>query len=115
MDLRRDEAGRADAWHQIVKDGYILDGSPGLDHKQSQTEWCKGKAAFISCGSWLENEQKAVTPAGFNMAVAPTPSLGSGDKLPFAAIRGTAGEPFVVPAKARTSAAAWSSCGTCCP
>jgi N-acetylglucosamine transport system substrate-binding protein len=90
----------ASAWHQIVQDGYILQGSSGLDHKQSQTEWCKGNAAMISCGSWLENEQKAVTPAGFNMVVAPTPSLGSGDKLPFEAIRGTAGEPFVVPAKA---------------
>lgn len=91
----------ADAWHQIVKDGYILEGSSGLDHKQSQTEWSKGNAAFVSSGSWLENEQKAVTPEGFNMAVGPTPSLGSGDKLPFAAIRGTAGEPFIVPAKAK--------------
>ncbi len=42
-----------------------------MDHIQSQTEWCRGNAAFISCGSWLENEQKAVTPPGFNMAVAP--------------------------------------------
>jgi len=91
----------ADAWHQIVKDGFILPGSSGLDHKQSQTEWSKGKAAFVSCGSWLENEQKAVTPPGFDMAVAPTPSLGGSDKLPFEAIRGTAGEPFIVPAKAR--------------
>jgi N-acetylglucosamine transport system substrate-binding protein len=91
----------ADAWYQIVKDKYILEGTAGLDHKQSQTEWCNGKAAMIPNGSWLENEQKAVTPAGFNMSVAPTPSLGSGDKLPFAAIRGTAGEPFVVPAKAK--------------
>ncbi|MEE3917750.1 hypothetical protein V2I01_00400 [Micromonospora sp. BRA006-A] len=48
----------ADAWHQIVKDKFILDGSPGLDHKQSQTAWCQGKAAFISCGSWLESEQR---------------------------------------------------------
>ncbi|MEJ3750528.1 N-acetylglucosamine/diacetylchitobiose ABC transporter substrate-binding protein [Actinomycetes bacterium KLBMP 9797] len=91
----------ADAWHQIVKDGFILQGSPGLDHVQSQTAWCQGQAALISCGSWLENEQKKVTPAGFNMAVAPTPSLGAGDKLPFEAIRGTASEPFVVPAKAK--------------
>jgi len=94
----------ADAWYQIVKDRYILDGSPGLDHVQSQTAWCQGKAAFISCGSWLESEQKAVTPAGFNMTIAPTPSLGAGDKLPFEAIRGTAGEPFIVPAKARNRA-----------
>ncbi|MEO3773423.1 N-acetylglucosamine/diacetylchitobiose ABC transporter substrate-binding protein [Micromonospora sp. B9E7] len=94
----------ADAWYQIVKDRYILDGSSGLDHKQSQTAWCQGKAAFISCGSWLESEQKDVTPAGFNMTIAPTPSLGSGDKLPFEALRGTAGEPFMVPAKARNLA-----------
>ncbi|WP_281898216.1 N-acetylglucosamine/diacetylchitobiose ABC transporter substrate-binding protein [Phytohabitans aurantiacus] len=91
----------ADAWYQIVKDGFILPGTPGLDHVQSQTAWCQGKAAFISCGSWLENEQKAVTPAGFNMAVAPTPSLGASDKLPFEAVRGTASEPFIVPAKAK--------------
>ncbi|MEE3917749.1 hypothetical protein V2I01_00395 [Micromonospora sp. BRA006-A] len=38
------------------------------------------------------------------MTVAPTPSLGSGDKLPYEAIRGTAGEPFMVPAKARNVA-----------
>ncbi|MDQ7904314.1 N-acetylglucosamine/diacetylchitobiose ABC transporter substrate-binding protein [Phytohabitans sp. ZYX-F-186] len=91
----------ADAWHQIVKDQFILPGTPGLDHVQSQTEWCRGKAALISCGSWIENEQKDVTPAGFDMAIAPTPSLGAGDKLPFEAIRGTAGEPFIVPAKAK--------------
>ncbi|MEU4678319.1 N-acetylglucosamine/diacetylchitobiose ABC transporter substrate-binding protein [Micromonospora sp. NPDC023737] len=94
----------ADAWHQIVKDKFILDGSPGLDHVQSQTEWCQGKAAFISCGSWLESEQKKVTPEGFNMIIQPTPSLGSGDKLPYEAIRGTAGEPFMVPAKAKNLA-----------
>ncbi|MGI5148941.1 N-acetylglucosamine/diacetylchitobiose ABC transporter substrate-binding protein [Plantactinospora sp. CA-294935] len=94
----------ADAWYQIVKDGFIMPGSPGLDHVQSQTEWCRGKAAFISCGSWLESEQAKVTPAGFNMTVAPTPSLGAGDKLPFEAMRGTASEPFMVPAKAKNRA-----------
>lgn len=94
----------AEAWYQIVKDGFIMSGSPGLDHIQAQTAWCQGKAAFISCGSWLESEQKNVTPPGFNMAVAPTPSLGASDKLPFEAIRGTAGEPFIVPAKARNVA-----------
>ncbi|GIJ80598.1 N-acetylglucosamine transport system substrate-binding protein [Micromonospora phaseoli] len=102
----RSEAMRmaADAWHQIVKDRYILEGSPGLDHKQSQTAWCQGKAAFVSCGSWLESEQADVTPAGFDMTVQPTPRLGAGDKLPYEAIRGTAGEPFMVPAKAKNIA-----------
>ena len=35
------------------------------------------------------------------MAVAPTPSLTAGDKLPFEAFRGTGSEPFMVPAKAK--------------
>jgi N-acetylglucosamine transport system substrate-binding protein len=91
----------AEAYSQLAVDGYIMPGSEGLDHIQSQTEWCKGKAVFISCGSWLESEQKAVTPADFGMTVAPTPSLTSGDKLPFEALRGTSGEPFIVPAKAK--------------
>lgn len=94
----------ADAYSQLAVDGFILAGSDGLDHVQAQTEWCRGRAAFVSCGSWLENEQKTVTPADFRMTIAPTPSLTGGDKLPFEAIRGTAGEPFVVPAKARNVA-----------
>ncbi|WP_433218675.1 N-acetylglucosamine/diacetylchitobiose ABC transporter substrate-binding protein [Dactylosporangium sp. CS-047395] len=94
----------ADAYSQLAVDGYILPGSEGLDHIQSQTEWCKGKAVFISCGSWLESEQKAVTPPDFQMTVAPTSSLSSSDKLPFEALRGTTGEPFVVPAKAKNLA-----------
>jgi N-acetylglucosamine transport system substrate-binding protein len=94
----------AEAYYQLAVDGYILAGSEGMDHIQSQTEWCRGKAAFISCGSWLESEQKAVTPADFAMTVAPTPSLSKGDRLPFQAIRGTAGEPFVVPARGKNVA-----------
>ncbi|NMO53286.1 carbohydrate ABC transporter, N-acetylglucosamine/diacetylchitobiose-binding protein [Actinoplanes sp. TBRC 11911] len=93
----------ADAYYQLAADGFLEAGAPGMDHIQSQTEWCRGKAAFISCGSWLENEQKAVTPADFAMAVAPTPSLTTGDKLPFAAFRGTGSEPFIVPAKAKNA------------
>jgi N-acetylglucosamine transport system substrate-binding protein len=91
----------ADAYSQLAVDGFIQPGAEGMDHVQSQTEWCQGKAAFISSGSWLENEQKAVTPPDFRMTAAPTPSLTGGDKLPFEAIRGIAGEPFVVPAKAK--------------
>jgi N-acetylglucosamine transport system substrate-binding protein len=90
-----------EAYRQLVVEKFILPGSEGLDHIQSQTEWCKGKAAFISCGSWLENEQKSVTPPDFKMAVGPTPSLSTSDKLPFTAVRGTGSEPFIVPTKAK--------------
>ena len=91
----------ADAFSQLATDGFLQTGAEGMDHIQAQTEWCNGKAAFISCGSWLENEQKKVTPAGFRMSAHPTPSLTTSDKLPFEAIRGTGSEPFVVPAKAK--------------
>ncbi|MEV6494377.1 N-acetylglucosamine/diacetylchitobiose ABC transporter substrate-binding protein, partial [Actinoplanes sp. NPDC051633] len=91
----------ADAWSQLATDGFLQAGAEGMDHIQAQTEWCTGKAAFISCGSWLENEQKKVTPPDFRMSAHPTPSLTASDKLPFEAFRGTGSEPFVVPAKAK--------------
>ncbi len=91
----------ADAYYQLAVDGFLQPGAEGMDHIQAQTEWCRGHAAFVSCGSWLENEQKSVTPPGFDMAVAPTPSLTTGDKLPFGAFRGTGSEPFIVPAKGK--------------
>jgi N-acetylglucosamine transport system substrate-binding protein len=91
----------AEAYSQLAVDGFILAGSDGMDHIQAQTAWCRGQAAFYSCGSWLENEQKDVTPTDFRMTIAPTPSLTNGDKLPFAAVQATASEPFVVPARAK--------------
>ncbi|MEU8821621.1 N-acetylglucosamine/diacetylchitobiose ABC transporter substrate-binding protein [Actinoplanes sp. NPDC048796] len=91
----------AEAYYQLAVDGFLEPGAEGMDHVQSQTEWCRGKAAFLSCGSWLENEQKAVTPPDFRMAVAPTPSLTTSDKMPYEAFRGTGSEPFVVPSKGK--------------
>ncbi|HWS37767.1 MAG TPA: N-acetylglucosamine/diacetylchitobiose ABC transporter substrate-binding protein [Actinoplanes sp.] len=93
----------AEAYHQLAVDGFLQPGAEGMDHVQSQTEWCRGNAAFVSCGSWLENEQKAVTPAGFRMAVAPTPSLTDSDKLSYETFRGTGSEPFIVPANGRNT------------
>ncbi|OYO21370.1 carbohydrate ABC transporter, N-acetylglucosamine/diacetylchitobiose-binding protein [Enemella dayhoffiae] len=91
----------AKAWREYYDKGYILPGCEGLDHTTSQTEWALGKAAMIPVGSWLENELKDKTtgkskaPDGFDMKVFATPSM-SGDKLPNNAIRGGAGEPFMV-------------------
>ena len=92
-----------DALYELVDKGYMLPGTEGLTHIQSQTLWNQGKAAVIPCGSWLENEQLSATPAGFNMAVFAMPSL-SGDKMPQTAIRAGAGEPFIVPSKAKNPA-----------
>jgi N-acetylglucosamine transport system substrate-binding protein len=92
-----------EAIYQIVDKNYLLPGTNGLTHIESQTAWNQYKAAFIPCGSWLENEQMKATPADFDMKFLPMPSL-TGDKLPFEAIRAGAGEPFIVPVKAKNQA-----------
>ena len=92
-----------EAIYEIVDKDYLLPGTNGLTHIESQTKWNQYKAAFIPCGSWLENEQLKATPSDFEMKFMPMPSL-DGDKLPFTAIRAGAGEPFIVPAKAKNQA-----------
>ncbi|GAA2499515.1 N-acetylglucosamine/diacetylchitobiose ABC transporter substrate-binding protein [Streptomyces thermolineatus] len=93
-----------EAYHELAAKGYVLKGTPGLDHIQSQTEWTKGKALFIPNGSWVENEAKKTTPADFAMTVAPPPSLGSSDAMPFETVWASPGEPFIVPEQARNAA-----------
>ena len=90
-----------EAYYELYKKGYILKGTPGLDHIQSQTAWAKGKALFIPNGSWVENESANVIPADFNLAVSAPAGLDCSDKLPFGTIWASGGEPFIVPAKAK--------------
>ncbi|MQA24067.1 MAG: carbohydrate ABC transporter, N-acetylglucosamine/diacetylchitobiose-binding protein [Micromonosporaceae bacterium] len=90
--------------YELKKQGFILKGTEGMDHVQAQTAWTEGKAAFVPCGSWLENEQKDTTPEGFEMTVAPEPLLSNDSALPYEGIRATAGEPFLVPTKAKNAA-----------
>ncbi|HWM38647.1 MAG TPA: N-acetylglucosamine/diacetylchitobiose ABC transporter substrate-binding protein [Streptomyces sp.] len=92
-----------EAYYELYKKGYILDGTPGLDHIESQTAWNEGKALFIPNGSWVENEAKKTTPKDFEMRVAAPSGLDSGDKLPFGTLWASGGEPFVVPAKAKNA------------
>jgi N-acetylglucosamine transport system substrate-binding protein len=86
----------------LKSSGWILDGTEGMDHIQSQGQWVAGKAAFIPCGSWLENEEKDVTPkSGFEFAMMPDPLLSKDSKMPLETIYAAAGEPYIVPAKAK--------------
>ncbi|GAA1902382.1 N-acetylglucosamine/diacetylchitobiose ABC transporter substrate-binding protein [Streptantibioticus ferralitis] len=92
-----------EAVYQIVSNNYLLPGTNGMTHIESQTAWNQYRAAFVPCGAWLENEQLKSTPSDFEMTFMPMPSL-PGDKLPFEAIRGGANEPYIVPAKAKNAA-----------
>ncbi|MFC9293455.1 N-acetylglucosamine/diacetylchitobiose ABC transporter substrate-binding protein [Streptomyces sp. NPDC057011] len=92
-----------EAVYEVVEKGYLMPGTNGLTHTESQTAWNQYKAAFIPSGSWLENEQLKQTPEDFDMKFLPVPLLAD-SKLPFAAIRAGANEPFIVPEKAANKA-----------
>ncbi|WP_330173113.1 N-acetylglucosamine/diacetylchitobiose ABC transporter substrate-binding protein [Streptomyces sp. NBC_01498] len=90
-----------EAYYELFKKGYILQGTPGLDHIQSQTAWTKGKALFIPNGSWVENEAANTMPADFNLAVGAPSGMDASDKMPFGTLWASGGEPFIVPQKAK--------------
>lgn len=93
-----------EAYYELAAKGYVLPGSEGMTHIESQTAWTQGKAVFIPNGSWVENEAKPTTPADFQMTVAPPSSLAESDKSPFEAIHAAPAIGFVVPAQAKNVA-----------
>lgn len=94
-----------EAIYEVVEKGYLMPGTNGLTHTESQTRWNQYKAAFITCGSWLENEQLKQTPDDFDMKFMPMPTL-AGSAMPFEAIRAGSGEPYIIPKKAKNLPAA---------
>jgi N-acetylglucosamine transport system substrate-binding protein len=91
----------AEAMYELVRRDYILPGSARMTYLEAQEQFVRGKAAFLPCGSWLEGEMRGVTPEGFEMRLAPVPAIGTGNALPYEAIMAVAGEPFMVPTKAK--------------
>jgi len=83
---------------QISSSDLLMEGTEGLNHTESQAEWLKGNAAFIPCGTWLENEMKSVTPDGFDMVIAPIPAIDGGSA---ASIMASSGETYFVPSAAQ--------------
>jgi N-acetylglucosamine transport system substrate-binding protein len=73
----------------------------GQRHTEVQLQQNQDKVAFYPSGSWLENEQASNTPAGFEYAVIPTPSVTGSDKLPNTAIFAAAGEMYFASAKGK--------------
>jgi N-acetylglucosamine transport system substrate-binding protein len=105
IDNLKDKAWSAPAVYESIKEiytlaenDYIMAGTEGLNHTESQAEWLKGKAAFIPCGIWLENEMKGSIPETFNMAMGEVPGPGH-------AVLAEGGEPFIVPSKAKNPVA----------
>ena len=60
-------------------DGYLMGGTVGLDHTQSQADMMMGRALFIPNGTWMVGEMAdAPREPGFEFAIAPVPTLQSG-------------------------------------
>ncbi|MEU3712995.1 N-acetylglucosamine/diacetylchitobiose ABC transporter substrate-binding protein [Streptomyces catenulae] len=94
-----------EAYYELYRKGYILKGSPGLDHLQSQNAWAEGKALFIPNGSWVENEsaKQIAQDPHFQLAVGAPSSLSAADKMPFGTLWASGGEPYIVPKEAHNA------------
>jgi N-acetylglucosamine transport system substrate-binding protein len=95
----------AEAMYGLHEAGYILEGTPGIDHIQSQTAFNDNEAAFIPVGSWLPNEQRAIAPDDFEYAPMGVPYL-DGSAQP-GLISAGGEEPFIVPEKAANKPGAY--------
>jgi len=58
--------------------GYLIDGWQGIDFTTSQIYYFQSKGAMILMGSWLMAEMKESIPEGYELAVAPFPTVGGG-------------------------------------
>jgi len=93
------------ALETIVQKGYMKPGGGGTQFTAAQAQWSNDEAALLyPSGSWIENEMKKQTKEGFKMMGAPEMTLTSGSKMPYEALHSAAGEPYIVPSKAKNVA-----------
>jgi N-acetylglucosamine transport system substrate-binding protein len=88
---------------EIAGKGWLLPGSPGLDHTTTQQSVVDGKSLFIWCGSWLEGEM-AKTLGSAKLAVAAPWDITSSDKAKLGTVHAAPGEGFIVPTKGKNQA-----------
>lgn len=88
-----------------VKNGYFKPGGSGTKFTAAQASWSNGQEALLyPSGSWIENEMKDQTKAGFEMTGIPVPHKSSSPKLGAGAIHSASDEPFIVPSAAKNPA-----------
>ena len=88
------------AMEKIVKAGMFKPGGSGTAFTAAQAQWSNGQEALLyPSGSWIENEMKDQTKAGFEMTGAPVPVVSASPKIAQAGVRSAGGEPFIVPTK----------------
>lgn len=92
-------------FHDLIASGYVKPGGSGTQFTEAQAQWSsKQEALLYPSGSWIENEMKSQTAEGFDMmGIAELPLDGS-QTTPAGFMRAEAGEPFIVPTKAKNPA-----------
>lgn len=66
---------------KLGTNGYLMEGTTGLNHTQSQTDMMLGKAIFIVNATWMENEMKdSPREEGFQFGMIPVPVFNKGDE-----------------------------------
>jgi N-acetylglucosamine transport system substrate-binding protein len=89
---------------KIVKLGYFKPGGAGTQFTAAQAQWSNDQSAIMyASGSWIENEMKSQTKAGFKMTGIPEVTLTSSSKMPYEALNAAPGEQFVVPSKGKNA------------
>ncbi len=79
--------------------GYFEDGAVSLTHTQAQTNFLKGKAAMVPCGTWIKPEMKEILNPGQRMTFFLPPAVDGGKGEPSALQVDI--EPWLVPVKAK--------------
>lgn len=86
------------ALEKAVKSGYFKPGGSGTQFTAAQAQWSNAQDALLyPSGSWIENEMKDQTKAGFEMTGVPIPTVSASSALPWESLHSAAGEPFIVP------------------
>ena len=94
------------AMEKIVKAGMFKPGGAGTAFTAAQAQWSNGQEALLyPSGSWIENEMKDQTKAGFEMTGAPVPVVSASPKIAQTGVRSAGGEPFMVPSDGANVAA----------
>lgn len=93
-------------FYDLIQSGYVKPGGSGTQFTAAQAQWSLDKAALLyPSGSWIENEMKDQTADGFAMKGIGELPLDGSQKTPAGTLRAEAGEPFMVPSKAKNPAA----------
>ncbi|MGB3732901.1 N-acetylglucosamine/diacetylchitobiose ABC transporter substrate-binding protein [Microbacterium sp.] len=91
--------------YEIIQAGYIKPGGAGTQFTQAQAQWSLDESALLyPSGSWIENEMKKTTKDGFKMKGFGELPLDGNQTTPKGTLRAEAGEPFIVPKKAKNPA-----------